>query len=182
MWCLCHFHILLCPWTWTWSTVTFSHGKVATDLLGFTPVSLVHLLLLFLMCSRPPAHGGKTQWGNQAFSEGRWAQIWLMASGFTALHARASMNLRVGTKLDWSGRERGEGRPTKAGSCCASSLVLMLWGPLSTKEAFLLVSIFRYFSLNRGSRIGNSWWWRFKIRTLKLVRRRFEFSLSSSQA
>lgn len=71
--------------------------------------------LLFWMCGCPPAHHGKAQWGNRPFSEGRWAQIWPIPSGFTSLHSRASMNLRDHVRFDWSGHERGEVRPTKSG-------------------------------------------------------------------
>lgn len=109
----CHFRIL-CPWAWSWSAVSFPLAKTAADVLGFTPVSLEHLLL-FWMCSCPPAHHGKAQWGNRPFSEGRWAQIWPIPSGFTSLHSRASMNLRDHVRFDWSGHERGEVRPTKSG-------------------------------------------------------------------
>lgn len=109
----CHFRIL-CPWAWSWSAVSFPLAKMAADVLGFTPVSLEHLLL-FWMCGCPPAHHGKAQWGNRPFSEGRWAQIWPTPSGFTSLHSRASMNLRDHVRFDWSGHERGEVRPTKSG-------------------------------------------------------------------
>lgn len=59
----CHFRILLCPWAWSWSAISFRLAKMAADVLGFTPVSLEHLLLLFWMCSCPPVHHGKVQWG-----------------------------------------------------------------------------------------------------------------------
>lgn len=118
--------------------------------------------LVILDVQLPSSPPWESAVGNRPFSKGRWAQIWPTPSGFTGLHSRASMNLRDHVRLDWSGHERGEVRPTKSG-LTVNSQVLMLWGPPSTKAAFLLVSVFWEFSLNRGSRTANSWWQRFNI-------------------
>lgn len=53
----------------------------------------------------------------------------------TSFWLQASMDLGHGAKHDWSGRERGEGRPTKAGSCRASSHALMRPGSTEHKRS-----------------------------------------------
>lgn len=158
----CHFRILLCPWAWSWSAVSFRLAKMAADVLQGSPQSAWNISSCYSGCAAALSPPWESAVGNRPFSKGRWAQIWPMPSGFTGLHSRASMNLRDRVRLDWSGHERGEVRPTKSG-LTVSSQVLMLWGPPSTKAAFLLVSVFWEFSLNRGSRIANSWWQRFTI-------------------
>lgn len=106
--------------------VTSPHSSVTANVWGFTPVSLAHLLLLFLTGSCSPAQGGKTQCRNPAFSEGWQARIWPQASGFTALPCQSFHEPRNDAKCDWSGCEWGKPRPTKTRGLmlCARSHVL----------------------------------------------------------
>lgn len=76
----------------------------------------------------------KAQCRKRAFSKGWWARTWPAVSGFTALQARAAMNLRDGAKPGWCGRETGEDRLTKAGSCCAISRAQILPGSTENKR------------------------------------------------
>ena len=84
--------------------------------------------------------------------------FWLRGSPFRSFH-EPRRPCQIWLEWAWEGRSQTH----EVWSYCVSSQVLMLRGPPGTKAAFLLVSAFWEFSLNRGSRIANSWWQRFSI-------------------
>ena len=162
---------------WTWSTVTSAHSSVTADILRFSPVHLADVSLLFLTCScfwpmvgmyragiGPSLRAGSTE----------------LAAG---LPCQSSRSLGDGAKLGRSGHERGEHGPTAAGPAVPG---LRLWhrGPL-TEHKRSFSSCLPFLGIppeERGSRTGNSRWWRFKTWDQELVRKRLAFPFSNPQS
>lgn len=130
----CHFRIL-CPWAWSWSAVSFPLAKTAADVLGFTPVSLEHLLFVILdvrLPSSPPWESTVREstilWG--PVSTDLANTFWLHESPFQSFH-EPQRPCQIWLEWAWEGRSQTH----KVWSYRVSSQVLMLWGPPSTKAA-----------------------------------------------
>lgn len=156
---------------------------MATVILGFTPVFLAHPSGDSCHTAALWLRAGEEHVQIWAISEGWPAQFWPWDSGFTALLCQSFCTAQrwCQGRLEWVCGRRTQTHKGRLLLCQVSySDVGAHW--LSTKEAFLSVSIFWECSLNRGYRTGNSWWWRLKTWASELVRRGFIFLSSNLQA